>query len=68
MLKIMAQAISSDVAPMVPCIWGKKVDAIGRVVEQRVDPRMTAAMIEARRTGVRERASALSDMAGLPGS
>jgi len=32
MLNVIAQAISSWVADMVPCIWGRSVEAISRVV------------------------------------
>ena len=65
MLKVMAQAISSAVAPMVPCICGNNVEAISKVVEYRVEPRITAAMMNSRREGERARAVALSDMPGL---
>ena len=42
MLNVIAQAISSAVAPIVPCICGNNVDAISNVVEYRVEPRITA--------------------------
>src|ERR1041385_2717016 len=49
MLKVIAQAISSWVADMVPCICGSRVEAISRVVAYSVEPITTMIRIRTRR-------------------
>ena len=65
MLNVMTQAISSDVAAIVPWICGNKVEAISSVVEYSVDPSMTEIMIRMRRSGVRPYGLSSSDMREL---
>ena len=67
MLNVVLHAISSVVAAIDPCICGSMAEATSRVVEYRVEPRMTAAMMSTRREKDRlvtsGESSGLSDMA-----
>ena len=62
MLNVIAQAISSGVAAIAPCICGSSVEAISSVVEYSVDASITAIRIRMRRVSVSPAAGSWSDI------